>query len=82
MKKLLLSLIVFLVSCSSSVPIDPSTGGPLSENAADLSYSEKQALQNEMIYRQEQEKKRQEAEIERLQRQDYYNKISDRFEDK
>lgn len=82
MKKLSYLLIILLSSCTSSVPVDPSTGGPLTENAEELSYQEKQAVQHEMIYRQEKEKMRQESEIERLKRQDYYNKVSDRFEDK
>ena len=63
------------------MPLDPATGQPLSEGAEALSYQEKQALQDEMIYRQEVEKKRQEEEILRLQRQDYYNKVSDRFKE-
>ena len=60
-KKLLFVSLLFLSTCSSSVPLDPETGKPLTPDAENLTYEEKINLQNEVIYRQQKEDARQAA---------------------
>jgi len=79
---LLVIIIVFInLGCSRSQPRNPVDGSLLVEDVDKFSHEEKVQVQKEMINRQEREKQKQQSEHLKLQRQEYYNDLTERFRD-
>lgn len=74
-------LLLLLVACSRTQPVNPVTGGNLVDNSEELTHEQRITLQAEMIHRQQLEKERQKQEYLRLKRQEKYNQLTERFKD-